>query len=296
MIGIGFRQSGLRTTWNAGGIAGAGGIIFNQTVDYREMGDIFTHMVEYKDDDLLSNVLKAASDPTRRSILTTLVQEGPARVTDIAAYYDMSLNSVSKHIKVLEAAGLVTRQAIGRTHFIAVNMEPVGLIDSWFSQLRSIWELRLDCLDATLLEDTEMSELTLTVNRRINAPIAKVFNAWIDPETMSRFMTGKSEMTCAVAESDARVGGRFRVVMATPETEVPHTGEYKEITPHSRLVFTWESPFSIAGSTVSLDFREAGATATDVTLTQVRFADEGKRDGHRDGWTFILGKLDELLA
>ena len=64
-------------------------------------------MVEYKSEDQLSEVLKATSDTTRRAILTTLVQEGPSRVTDLAAYFDMSLNAVSKHIMVLEKAGLV---------------------------------------------------------------------------------------------------------------------------------------------------------------------------------------------
>ena len=101
----------------------------------------------------LSDVLKAASDPTRRSILTKLVQEGPTRVTDIAAYFDMSLNSVSKHIKVLESAGLVDRKTIGRTHLIAANMEPVSLIDDWFSNLRSVWDLRLQKLDGLLSKD-----------------------------------------------------------------------------------------------------------------------------------------------
>ena len=105
------------------------------------------------DTEQLSKVLKAVSDPTRRSILTKLVQEGHIRVTDIAAYFDMSLNSVSKHIKVLEAAGLVSRQTAGRTHLISANMEPVSLIDEWFRNLRSIWDIRLEKLDDILIED-----------------------------------------------------------------------------------------------------------------------------------------------
>lgn len=258
--------------------------------------DIFTHMVEQKLEDQLSDVLKATSDPTRRSILTTLVQEGPARVTDLAAYYDMSLNSVSKHIKVLEAAGLVTRQTRGRTHFISVNMDPVRLIDSWFSQLRSSWELRLDRLDAAFLEDDMMDDLTLTVSRRINAPVEKVFNAWLDPKVMMRFMIGGTGMTVPLAQTDPRVGGRFKVVMATPEKEIPHEGEYKEITPHSRIVFTWESPFSVDGSIVSLAFADAGNGATDLSLTHDRFANEGSRDGHKGGWTSILDKLAEIMG
>ena len=103
----------------------------------------------------LSDILKAASDPTRRAILTLLAQEGPTRVTDLATHYEMSLNSVSKHIKVLEKAGLVTRRTIGRVHLIEANMEPVHEIDRWFNRLRSIWELRLDALNDLMTKDNQ---------------------------------------------------------------------------------------------------------------------------------------------
>jgi uncharacterized protein YndB with AHSA1/START domain len=253
-------------------------------------------MVEQKFNDQLTDVLKASSDPTRRSILTTLVQEGPTRVTDLAAYYDISLNAVSKHIKVLEAAGLVRRETHGRTHVISADMAPVALIDSWFSELRSIWELRLAELETALLEDANMKELSLTVSRQIKAPVEKVFNAWLDPQMMRRFMAGGPNMKVSLAENDPKVGGRFKVIMTDGDNEVPHSGEYKEITPHSRIVFTWESPFSIDGSTVTLDFADAGHGTTDVALSQVRFYDEGKRDGHAGGWTHILSRLDEAMA
>ncbi len=125
-------------------------------VDYYSTAPMIARMVEQEPDTRqLSNVLKAVSDPTRRSILTQLVQEGHIRVTDIAAYFDMSLNSVSKHIKVLEAAGLVSRQTMGRTHLISANMEPVSLIDEWFTQLRSVWDIRLEKLDSVLTEKNQ---------------------------------------------------------------------------------------------------------------------------------------------
>ena len=111
-------------------------------------------MVE-QNEALLTDVLKAASDPTRRAILTLLAQEGPTRVTDLATHYDMSLNSVSKHIRVLEKAGLVTRRTIGRVHLIEANMEPVQEIDRWFNRLRSIWEMRLDALGELITKDKE---------------------------------------------------------------------------------------------------------------------------------------------
>lgn len=122
-------------------------------VDYYLIDGIFNHMVEQLNEKRLSNVLKAASDPTRRSILTTLVQEGPTRVSDLAMHYDMSLNAVSKHIKVLEAAGLITRKTLGRVHLIEANLAPVTEIDKWFKNLRSIWDLRLDNLEKLLSKE-----------------------------------------------------------------------------------------------------------------------------------------------
>jgi len=107
-------------------------------------------VVEQDNTQQLSEILKAASDQTRRSILTLLVQQGPTRVTDLAEHYDTSLNSVSKHIKVLESAGLVSRKTHGRVHLIEANMKPIGEIYRWFAQLRSIWEMRLERLDEIL--------------------------------------------------------------------------------------------------------------------------------------------------
>ena len=111
-------------------------------------------MVE-RESDQLSKVLKATGDPTRRAILTILVQEGPVRVTDLAARFDMSLNAVSKHIKTLERAGLVSRRTEWRAHLIAAEMGPVRLIEDWFDMLKSIWAMRLDRLDEILKEEED---------------------------------------------------------------------------------------------------------------------------------------------
>jgi len=107
-------------------------------------------MVEYLDDNILTEIFKALSDKTRRSLLTQLCQQGASRVTDLADRYDMSLNAISKHIKVLEKAGLVTRMTIGRTHLIDSKIEQVKLAENWFKELKSIWELRLEKLDEIL--------------------------------------------------------------------------------------------------------------------------------------------------
>ena len=111
---------------------------------------ILNRMVEYSNDQMLSEILKAVSDTTRRSLLTQLCQQGTSRVTDLANLYDMSLNAISKHIKVLEKAGLVARRTIGRTHWIEPRIERVRLVENWFKELKSIWELRLEKLDEFL--------------------------------------------------------------------------------------------------------------------------------------------------
>ena len=104
-------------------------------------------MVEFLNDKILTDILKAVSDTTRRSLLTQLCQYGTSRVTDLADLYDMSLNAVSKHIKVLEKAGLVARKTFGRTHWIEPKIEQIRLAENWFKELKSIWELRLEKLD-----------------------------------------------------------------------------------------------------------------------------------------------------
>ena len=107
-------------------------------------------MVEYKDNENLSDLLKAVSDTTRRALLTQLCQQGPSRVTDLANVYDMSLNAISKHIKVLEKAGLVTRRTLGRTHFIEADLSKIIIAEHWFKTLKSIWDIRLDKLNEIL--------------------------------------------------------------------------------------------------------------------------------------------------
>jgi len=100
----------------------------------------------------LGEIMKAASDPTRRRILTLLAQEGPLRVTDIHRRFELSLNAISKHIKMLERARLVRRRTEWREHLIDLEMAPLAEVDRWFATLRSIWDLRLEALDTLITE------------------------------------------------------------------------------------------------------------------------------------------------
>ncbi|SMX24158.1 ArsR/SmtB family transcription factor [Boseongicola aestuarii] len=110
-------------------------------------------MVERIDDTDLTALLKAASDPTRRAILTLLAQQGAMRVTDLARHFEVSLNSVSKHIKTLESAKLVSRRTEWREHLIELNPDRLAHIDTWFKDLQSIWALRLEKLEKLMTKD-----------------------------------------------------------------------------------------------------------------------------------------------
>lgn len=140
-----------------------------------------------------------------------------------------------------------------------------------------------------------MTDLTLTVERTIQAPPETVFNAWLDPEMMRRFLMPRETMSVPSASNDPREGGRFDILMRSDDREFPHWGIYREIRPHDRLVFTWQSPFSVEDSTVTLTFAPVDS-GTHVTLTQVRFHDAEARDSHANGWTGILESLAKKLA
>src|SRR5687767_15529886 len=98
---------------------------------------------------MLDETLSALADPTRRAILARLA-EGEARVTDIAAPFRISLNSVSKHIRMLERARLVRRRVSGREHFLTLDRSPLDEAAVWIHRTRAFWNEKLDALEAAL--------------------------------------------------------------------------------------------------------------------------------------------------
>jgi len=94
----------------------------------------------------LDEVFNALCDPTRRAILARLT-DASARVTDIAADFPISLNSISKHIRMLERAGLLRRSVNGRDHVLSLDAEPLAEASAWIERYRRFWEGRLAALD-----------------------------------------------------------------------------------------------------------------------------------------------------
>jgi DNA-binding transcriptional ArsR family regulator len=112
-------------------------------------------MVEYKDTEM-DRTLAALADPTRRAIVARLC-EGSARVTEVAEPFEISLNAVSKHLKVLENAGLVRREVRGREHWLAFDGAPLTAASEWIDRYRRFWEGRLDAL-ADFLRESATSD------------------------------------------------------------------------------------------------------------------------------------------
>jgi DNA-binding transcriptional ArsR family regulator len=102
--------------------------------------------------DPLSLALSAAAHPIRRRLMASL-QAGPRQVTELAASFEVSLPAISRHLKVLEEAGLVGRTIVGRTHLIHARSEPVDLIASWAERQQTDWDARLGKLKSIMEEE-----------------------------------------------------------------------------------------------------------------------------------------------
>jgi uncharacterized protein YndB with AHSA1/START domain len=132
---------------------------------------------------------------------------------------------------------------------------------------------------------------TLVIERLIPAPPRTVFEAWLDPNALQRFMCAAPEVQVTRVECDPRVGGKFLIVMTLGGQDLPHRGEYLAIDRYTRLVFTWRSHRAGAGSRVTLRFAEAPRGQTRLTLEHVGLTDADIRSKHNDGWSSILSEL-----
>jgi DNA-binding transcriptional ArsR family regulator len=111
---------------------------------------MLNRMVEYSPG-RLDGVYGALANVSRRGLVDRL-STSPARVTDLADSFSMSLAGVSKHIRVLEAAGLIRREVRGREHLISLEPAPLADADHWLAGYRRFWADRLDLLDRRLRE------------------------------------------------------------------------------------------------------------------------------------------------
>jgi DNA-binding transcriptional ArsR family regulator len=113
----------------------------------------------------LDRTLMALADPIRRRILQRLAAS-EARVTDVAAGFSISLNSVSKHIRLLERAGLIERNVSGREHFLRFRPEPLSEAQQWIAAQQAFWASRLQALDDLLTAEDAAKEISLPKEKK----------------------------------------------------------------------------------------------------------------------------------
>jgi DNA-binding transcriptional ArsR family regulator len=118
-------------------------------------------MVEYHQAPELDQVFAALADPTRRAILQALARR-PATINEIAGPFPVSLNAISKHVMVLENAGLVRREIKGREHHCRVDPCPLREANEWLEHYREFWERRLDALELYVTRKFKASKIGMT--------------------------------------------------------------------------------------------------------------------------------------
>ncbi|WP_457282120.1 ArsR/SmtB family transcription factor [Polaromonas sp. P5_D5] len=111
--------------------------------------------------DTLNKAFAALADPTRRAIVARLAS-GEATVNELAAPFDMTQPSISKHLKVLERAGLISRGRAAQTRPCRLEAAPLKEVASWMALYRNVWEDSFDRLDAFLQPDTSTSSAQST--------------------------------------------------------------------------------------------------------------------------------------
>jgi uncharacterized protein YndB with AHSA1/START domain len=137
---------------------------------------------------------------------------------------------------------------------------------------------------------------SLTLKRRLNAPPAKVFAAWTDPEKVKSWM-GPGEVKAHSAVCDVRVGGRYRWVMRAPSGEEHDVGGvYREVVPNEKLVFTWAWKSTPERESLVTVLLKPDGDGTLLTLTHEHFFDDDARDRHQGGWNGALDKMEQMFA
>src|SRR5260370_39617126 len=109
--------------------------------------------------EVLDRVFSAVGDPTRRAILAALAEK-PATVTEIALPFPVSLNAISKHILVLERAGLIRREVVGREHRCSFDPAPLRKASAWIAHYKTFWNDRLDALEQHIVARKKRAERT----------------------------------------------------------------------------------------------------------------------------------------
>jgi uncharacterized protein YndB with AHSA1/START domain len=233
-------------------------------------------------------VFRALADPTRRSLLDQLYEEDGQSLTALEGRLPMTRIGVMKHLRVLEAAGLVTTKRRGREKLHFLNPVPIRLVhDRWVSKYAEPWAATLTGLKKRLEED--LMEKVFEIY--IKTTPERLWEAITDPELRARYSFGVR------VNSDWKTGSGYQSVHPNGPTEIAE-GENLEVDPPRRLVqsFTalWSDEVKSEGtSRVTWEIEPVGDSCRlTVTHDQLR---EGANDELYGGWPMILSGLKTLL-
>lgn len=136
----------------------------------------------------------------------------------------------------------------------------------------------------------------LRLTRHYDATPEAVWRAWTEPEEIKRWWGPGANDVVHQAEADVRVGGLFRVAFSSNAEMLEVSGVFREVVPNRKLVFSWAwTSAPEHESLVTVTFEPSGG-GTDLTLLHERFFDAGERDGHEEGWSHALAKIDAVVA
>jgi len=139
------------------------------------------------------------------------------------------------------------------------------------------------------------SKPMIRLQRLLPASPKEVFDAWTDPESLQQWFCPETVSLTRV-ELDVRVGGHFHIVMRDETKDLVHVGEYREVTPPQRLVFTWRSNATYDQETlVTVELHPRG-NKTELVLTHEQLPDANSAGKHEEGWQDVVRKLAVYLG
>lgn len=206
--------------------------------------------------DKLDDIFGSLADPTRRDILQRLLS-GEMSINRLAKQYAISLPAVSKHLKVLEAAQLITRERRGRQHFIKLRAVNFQNATDHLLYYQAALDNRLDSLDLYMQGKMKAAKTpppakkrplqTIRLTHIFNASIEKVWQVYTDPEHISKWW-GPKGSTVVQCYNDLRVDGVWRFAFRGVENhDYVVSGQYQHVELYKKLVYT--DGFGEAGHT-----------------------------------------------
>lgn len=243
----------------------------------------------------------ALSDPTRRAMLNRLAR-GEATVGELAQPFAMSLPAVSKHVCVLERAGLLSRRRRGRHQVCRLEPDGLGSAAAWLERQHSFWTIQLrdpaltDPAPADLVRTETRGNGTVIATVIVGAPRPVVFTAFTDPAVLAQWFWPQRFGTRV--EVDLRPGGGFGIradgLSEGPDMEV--TGTYRDIEAPARLTMTWRWTGEPDVSLVAIELHDVAEDRTEVVVTHSANPSKTDRDDHLQGWRDCLGRLLEAYG